>query len=69
MILLILLVFIPIALMLHWFGFNPILVFLASALSIVPLLWVRVVSVSRAVYRFFRKGCLPRRLDSGFGHL
>ena len=32
-----LLVFIPIALVLDWFDANPILVFLASAVSIVPL--------------------------------
>ena len=32
-----LLIFIPIALLLRWLGVNPILVFLASALFIVPL--------------------------------
>jgi Ca2+:H+ antiporter len=32
-----LLVFLPVALALDWLGFNPILVFLASALAIVPL--------------------------------
>ena len=37
MILTMLLGFIPIALLLRWFGVNPVLVFLASALSILPL--------------------------------
>ena len=32
-----LLLFIPVAIALDWFGFNPVLVFLASALAIVPL--------------------------------
>jgi Ca2+:H+ antiporter len=32
-----LLVFLPVALVLDWLGFNPILVFLSSALAIVPL--------------------------------
>src|SRR5215470_11018125 len=32
-----LLVFLPVALALDWLGFHPILVFLASALAIVPL--------------------------------
>ncbi len=32
-----LLLLIPVALGLDWFGFNPILVFAASALSIMPL--------------------------------
>src|SRR5689334_13391723 len=32
-----LLVFIPVAIVLHWYGANPIVVFAASALALVPL--------------------------------